>query len=488
MIEHKPIIFFSSLFRFAVSFFLIGLVFTSFACKKATYPESQIVSSIQAICKKEYDVEGVEVKLVGKTIGVFLPLKKLFVADVRHLVMSGKMENLESLFEPEPEAMDKLEDVLFTISRVMLSTDKEIDFYVLKAADVEATGLQLVLTGYIPDVRRVRLWDIPRSEYRKRVFHELKLNRTILWEEPVRSLFARIQEGQPPELQEGLQEGQQKGPWAPYFFLSPRPETVSPIFYEFLTHLEDRATVKLEFLEMRSYPYGKVQALVYVKLKEYYELKPGVSPYSVPYPSGTELEYIFVVEPGEDAFKIIQIIPFQYLDETQQMRQTKFPPELNLYEDLEEWSERFEVEEVFLGEFLARQLNRRSQGLLIMDERVRLTLKQARLNFSFLGAREEQLQHGEIPRFLLNFYFLPKSIKTEPAPEEAFRNEDVVYVLDVLLKEFNSVVYGYSFRDYDRLDLIWESDHSSAPPIEIPQNSLELFRRKKLGTQELLAF
>jgi hypothetical protein len=455
----------------ALSFFLL-IAFSG--CHSASYPEEQIESSIQEICVKEYGVEGVEVKIVGKTIGVFLPLKKLFTTDVKHLVMSGQVENLETLFEPEPDAMDKLEDVLFTISRVMLSTDKEIDFYVLKAADVKATGLQLVLTGYIPDVRRVRLWDIPRSEYRKRVFHELKLNRTILWEEPVRGLFDNIGQVSVDELEQR------------YFSYPIAPDTASPFFFDFLNKLADKESVEIDVLETRSYPYANLQALLYVKLIEHYELKPGVSSTSVRYPSGQEFEYIFVVRPGEKEYKIAQVIPFHYIDDTNQLQKTNFPPELGLYQNLDTWSERFEVQEVFLGEFLAKQLNRRLQAMLIADERVRLTIKQARLNFVFLGAQEQEDEWTEAPHFVLFYNFTSKTMKkAATSAEQMLEDEDIQHVLNQVLKEFARVTYSYGFKDYDGIDLAWEGG-SAMTGLKIEKSDIELFRRKKLKIADLL--
>jgi len=96
---------------------LILLVTLLAGCVKASYPKDEIISSIQKICRNEYGIEHVEVKIIGHTVGVLLPLDKLFTADVRELVMSGDIDNIESLFEPTQEAMERLEDVLFTISR-----------------------------------------------------------------------------------------------------------------------------------------------------------------------------------------------------------------------------------------------------------------------------------------------------------------------------------------------------------------------------------
>ena len=455
------------------SFFTLLLTLLA-GCQAVTYPDEKIASSIQEICRKEYGIEHVDVKIVGRTIGVFLPLKKLFTMDVRHLVVSGQVENLESLFEPDPEAMNQLEDVLFAISRVMLSTDRPIDFYELRASDVEGTGLELVLKGYIPDVRRVRLWDIPRSEYRKRVIHELKLNRPILWEKPVRDLFSNIGTMDAGEL------GQR------YFSVPPSPETVSGFFYDFLTALKHKQSARVELVAIRSHPFDNLQALVYAKVRETFERKPGTPLSLIPYSSGTEFEYIFIVQPAVTEYKIVHVIPFHYLDEMNQLRPVSFPRELALYQNIDAWSERFAVEEIFLGEFLALQLNRRVQGLLTVDERVRLTINLARLQFIFRGAGKEAAALGEEPRFELYFNFVTKSMQTAPMTmERVIGDEDVLYVLEAALREFVLVIRSYRFTDYDRLELIWEPAGASQA-FKISPDELDLFRRKKRELQQLL--
>ncbi|MBI3999378.1 MAG: hypothetical protein HY351_02080, partial [Candidatus Omnitrophica bacterium] len=59
-------------------FGLMGLGSLLSGCNQSTYPEDKMESAIKEICSKEYKVDDVEVKFAGKTIGVFLPLKKLF--------------------------------------------------------------------------------------------------------------------------------------------------------------------------------------------------------------------------------------------------------------------------------------------------------------------------------------------------------------------------------------------------------------------------
>ena len=445
-------------------------------CQKASYPEEKIVSSIQEICRKEYGVEHVEVKIVGKTLGVFLPLKKLFMMDVRHLVISGQLDNLESLFEPDPTAMDQLENVLFAISRVMLSTDKGLLFYVLRAADVQETGLELVLTGYIPDVSRVRLWDIPRSEYRKRVIHELKLNQAILWERPVRNLLQNMGTVDRGELANR------------YFLVQPTRETVSPFFYDEMTSAKEKENLQYDLLSIKSHPYTDLKALVYVKVRETYRRKRDASlQRTYPYSSGSEFEYIFVVEPAEKEFKIVQVISFQYVDEMNLLRKTDFPKELKMDERVDLWSERFDVEDLTLGVFLARQLNRRVQAELVVDERVRLTIKHARINFQFGESEMEGSPDRQHQSFEIHFDFVSKDMKRPPrALKDVLGDEDVLYIFELLMKEFVTVLRSYQFSDFEDLSLQWEPEGYGGAQDVIDKDHIELFRQGKIGIRDLL--
>lgn len=441
-------------------------------CDKATYPEEKVASAIQEICLKEYKIEDVDVKFSGKTVGVFLPLRKLFAMDIREELLSGNVANLESLFEPEPEAMDQLENVLFTISRVLLSSDREIDFYVLQATDIESTGLQLVLIGNVSDVRRVRLWDISRTEYRKRVLHELKFNRSVLWEKPVRELFQ--------SASEGVLNTEAAGK---FFAHELTPEIVSPLFYDFLTTLEKKEKIRLELQEIKSRAYKNNQALVYIKLIETFEPKPDVLPSDYLYPSGSTLEYIFMVEPTKKEFKIIQVIPFYYLDETKTLKKVPLPPELDLAQNLEAWPERFQVDEITLGDFLSRQLNRRVQNLMLADERVHHTIRHAQVNFDFGQAA---MDVPEQPHFSLYFDFITKGMLQNRTLNEVIADEDVLYLMDLILREFTTLVKSYRFEDYDYLEVIWEPG-GSASRLKLEPDRLNLFRERKLSVSSLLS-
>lgn len=460
-----------------VSFVFLAmlLLLITNGCQKATYTEENIVSSMEKICREEYKVEDVEVKFNGKTMGIFLPLDRLFESDIRSAIISGKVKDFESLFAPRPEAMDKLENVLFVTSRVVLSTDKPIDFYQLYASDVESTGLQIVLTGYVDDIKRLRAWDISRDEYRKRILHDLKLNRAILWEKPVRGLFRDAKKKPAKDLAKL------------YLGVRPTQEALSPLFYNFWKTLDKKESVQIRIRQMKSHAYLDNKALVYAKIVEDYKPAKGVSLGDFLYPPNTELEYIFIVDLFGNDFKIAQVIPFYFIDEAKQLKKISFPQDLELYQNLDTWQERFEVEDIHLGDFLAAQLNRRIQASLTGEERVRTTIRKARLNLAYHNKPEEFENGGQKPYFSLTFDILTKDMRgMPPSLDSVLQNEDVQYILNEVVREFVDVIRSYHFQDYASLDLVWQPGGPATSFQLIPEN-LERFRRKKITISGLLS-
>lgn len=445
-------------------------------CGQVTYPEVKVADAIKEICTKEYHINNVEVRFKGTTLGVLLPLKKLFSADIKKVLMTGEATDLEKLFVPMPDVVDQVENVLFATSRVVLSSNKKVDFYTLYATDIESTGLQLVLTGYIQDIKRVRLWDISRDDYRKRVMHELKLNRPVLWEKPIRGFFQDFNKLPLREL------GKQ------YFDRPLTTDVISPLFYQFLESAKHKQNMNFDIKEIKCHSYEGNQALVYAKYRETYAPKSDVPKSVYTYPSGTEFEYIFVVDLSENGFKIIQIIPFYYLDEEGKMQKIPLPPDLDVYKNLDNWSDWFNVEEINLGEFLASQLNRRLQERLSVDERVHNTIQNAQINFIYEPVKENlKFESGSAkPYFSLYCEFRTREMKRPPIViDDLFDDEDVLYVLNIVFKEFTDLMRSYQFKDYDHLSIVWMgSDPASS--LELDLDRLELFRTKKISINTLL--
>jgi hypothetical protein len=438
---------------FALLFALLGF---GAGCTTESYDSNNLKQALSEICEKEYGIEDIDVKVKGETIGVYLPLKKLFAADFKEAAVTGKVRNLETLFEPSPEALEKVEDVLFSISRVLLSTTRPLKFYVLEATDIEKTGMQLVLTGCVDDIKRVRVWDISRNEYRKRVIHELRLNRAVIWHKPVHKFFRDL---------EDLTISQVK---TRYFGEAMEQDAVQKLFFNAIR--EDNAPEEQksewEILDIRSAAVQRNQVLVYTKVKC---TKPGSK-------ESSELQYLFILAVTGDEGKIARIVPFQYKSEDGQLQKIPFPKELRIQENLEQWESEFQMEEVKMGPFLAQQLTRRVQALIAGDERVQNTFREAKMDFIY---HEEEPAK---PYFSLETEAVLRDLNNYTR-QSLVLHEDMIYLLTLASREFVEVLRSYQFGSYDYLKVSLAQEPA---PWVIGREDLELFRRKKVDLQGLL--
>lgn len=140
-----------------------------------TYPKEKFDESIIRLCKKEYKLD-VKVKTVGKTVALYLPLANL----------------LDFTFALTPNAGEKLNQVILSATRVMLSTDAKYEFYCIMAHDVRIPEIQIVIIKSIEDVRRFMLGDISRGEFGKRMLIDMRVAPQAQKERAVKDVFDRM--------------------------------------------------------------------------------------------------------------------------------------------------------------------------------------------------------------------------------------------------------------------------------------------------------
>ncbi len=424
-------------------------------CSSETYPGDRLKDAISKICSEEYDIHNVDVKIADTTIGVYLPLKKLFSADFKNALLSAKVKDMQSLLEPAPDAIEKVEDVLFAISRVLLSTDRKIDFYILQATDVEKTGMALVLAGYVDDVRRVRVWDISRDEYRRRIIHELRPNRTARWHQPVRQFFDDLSKLPIEEVRKA------------YFGENLRLDALRGLFFYQVREAGSPKDLRWTVLDVRSIPSQKDQVIVYIKARpEGGTLKPN-------YPK--ELEYLFVLGVQEDKVNILRIIPFQYLDANQVPQKVPFPKELGIEQNLMQGDEEFNVVPMHLGPFLAEQLTRRTQNLLAVDERIHNTFRESKLEINYVNEPPAKFYRLDLTVTLTDF--------NNYRQESPLLHEDMLYFLNLVMKEMTQVLHAYRFEDFDSFHIKLAQDQTE---WVIARENLELYRQGKIKIAELV--
>jgi len=440
---------------------LVGLTVFS-GCSKS-YPGDSLEKSLLEICSKEYGIDNVQVKIAGDTLGVYLPFGRLFSTDIKDAMATGRIRNVESLFQPSPEAIEKIEDLLFALTRVMMSTDKPLRFYVLQVTDVDHSGLELTLTGFLDDIKRVRIWDISRDEYRNRILHEIHLNQAVVWHSPVRRFFDEL--GTQP-----LNEVRKK-----YLGDSLSLQNLKHLFFDTLVPSETSPNAHIEWKieDIRSVDLDKTGAVVYAKVLPV--LHGEVSSVNL---ADESLEYLFIVSVfADEEPHIVRIIPFQYRDDKGKWTKISFPSELQLEDNLSEWRQEFMLEPINLGTFLAMQLTRRVQSDLAADERIHNTFNLLKVGFDYI----EQPEPG---RFSMNIQAKLRGTDAELSPN-GLLNEDILYALNMALREFVDLVQNYRFGDYQQISL--NMSNLQAPEV-LSRDQLELFRRKQVDLAGLLTF
>ncbi len=439
-------------------FFALGLLALS-GCGSATYPEARCKAALQEIALKEYKIPHIEVEFVGTTLGVFLPLDKLFTSDLKEALMSGKVTDMESLFQPTEEAINKVENILFSMSRIMLSTDKKIDFYYLQATDIEKSGMNLTFIGQIDDLKRVRFWDIPRSEYRKRIIHDLHMNRAALWHRPVRHFFKDLNEATVSEIQSRYFPNTPQAKWAGEFFFTNAAGLAVP-----------QGRAQWTILDLRSIPIQDNDIVVYAKAgvapKDPKDdtIKPGV------------MEYLFQVSTVGDTEKIRRIIPMAYLDDKIATPGFTFTREM-VMKSLPNWEAEFKTPDLTLGDFLSRQFTRRFQMITSEDERISNTFANVKLVVRF----EPEPQRC----FLFNAVAPLKNSKESAYAPGRGLHDDILYFWERVAREFVEVLRSYSFRDYEFLKFQMSQDGKTLT-WTATREDLELFRRHKKSFKDIL--
>jgi len=179
-----------------------ALVALSIAGCGPTFPKGEFKESIIRLCKKEYKLD-VKVKTVGKTVAIYVPLTNL----------------LDFTFALTPDAGEKLNQVILSVTRVVLSTDAKYDFYCVIAHDVKIPEIQIIIIKSVEDVRRFLLGDISRGEYGKRMLIDMRIAPQAQKERAIRDVFDRM------KIDAKWQEGVMQD-----FFMS-EPTTLGDIGY-----------------------------------------------------------------------------------------------------------------------------------------------------------------------------------------------------------------------------------------------------------------
>jgi len=118
----------------------------------------------------------VDVAVFGTTMGLYYPMEGLLDAGM------GISE----------KAWDRISDLLLVASRIVLSTDANIQFYCVVTQDRRLPELQVVIIKYVDDVKRSMVRNISRNEAFKRTLFSINLTPQAEKERSVEQAFNRL--------------------------------------------------------------------------------------------------------------------------------------------------------------------------------------------------------------------------------------------------------------------------------------------------------
>ncbi len=281
-----------------------------------------------------------EGRIIGTTLGVAIPIDGLVGDDLKL----------------DKDAADKIEDLALSMRRVILSTDRPIDFYVLCARDTEMIGAEYVMTGYAMDIKRVILNDISRGQYLSRIQRDFRLSPSILGEHKIRKLFEDLSKGVPHE-----------SVLMDYVNFPVTSDKVNEIFYPAIL-IAEPSSIRYEIADIEYKEVSEGEALFLIKVKEHYKPRPGAEKAVSIFPPGFDNEYLILANRADQSKPVAEILP-KFLDRDNTVQQRFMDQIYARYEDLSAVDkDGLPFKEIEFTDFLARQIARRLKERLEYEE------------------------------------------------------------------------------------------------------------------------
>ena len=129
-----------------------------------SFKEKDIPELVKQILKDEYKLD-VITERTETTLWIYVPLSKILDKD--YGVKEGKIF--------DEEMTDKLRNILSTVGRVVLSSNKAPEFFALWASDINI-GLDYILIGNVLDIKKAYAESLPFTELNKRYVIKFNIN------------------------------------------------------------------------------------------------------------------------------------------------------------------------------------------------------------------------------------------------------------------------------------------------------------------------
>jgi hypothetical protein len=128
------------------------------SCQRS-YKHDEVLKIVKSVASSYYGLD-VDVKQVGKTLGVRYTVKGLF----------------SELVSEDQKIWKKMDSLIRTLSRVSLSADVPPDFVVLEVVDEENSSNKIVFTQCVLDIRKINAGVISHNQYFDRMAIEFVVN------------------------------------------------------------------------------------------------------------------------------------------------------------------------------------------------------------------------------------------------------------------------------------------------------------------------
>ena len=407
--------------RLFLIFLPISLLLTLSSCDKPTYSKEKVEESVLKLCKDEYGLD-VDVKIIGSTLGVFVPIEGLIDPDLKL----------------NKDAGEKIENAALSIHRVTMSTDRNLKFYTLTVRDTKNPAAEFVLTGYTYDVVRVRLLDISRGEYHKRILRDFRFNPAVIGELQIRDLFRALNER------------------------SPLLQNIMPAFYP-IYMIGKKESQKIEIEKLESKEISEQEALFHVTTREYYEPFPGFEVYRAIFPSGFNNQYLILVNISAFPNPIKEIVSM-YFYSGSEIRQRNLQETFDQYKDIGYiGTDGFPKRDLLPDWFLSQQMVRRIKMLFTEDKRLKN-------DFTIEGP------YGSIDDKIFQFSF-------RLSPDEiSKKNREMIF--SEILKLAGTTLHLYEFEDFEGIELI--DTTYAGQKIYLSKSELEGFRKNRIQIEDIL--
>ncbi len=487
-------------------------LFALSGCLKSTYPKDYVKESVLKILKNEYNTPLAQVEITGKTIHMYLPVERLFTADlddvktafvfvggiqfksawivvparalsfIPDLYWEGlsrlyrlnvlrwfklnwvqvrfekkKIEKIQDAIELHPDVQEGIGQMLFAVARVTRSTDLKIDFYSAQVTDVRS-GQEFILQGYLDDMNRLQMLDISQSEYHKRMLKDTQVNQRALIHYPVRQFFQDMNQKTRDEVHMKYFSKIASQDWMDRFHFRDKKGTVA-----------DVSGMTWEVMDVRSYisPAG-TRALVYVRVETLARdtQKASIAPRNE--------EFLFETVIKGKTVQIARIIPYHLLSELLSSSPDIGLDEQSLARNIQSWRSEFEPKEVLYEDFLARQIMSRAYEIIFQDERIANTFTDLGFDVYFQSSPERE--------FVASVRMVLKEPDLLPKGKNLWEHEDLIYLEEQLLSMAAKVLHNYRYKEFKSFAIEFpdEGERIIASP-----EALELYYRKKRALQEV---